>query len=170
MALDLWPSEKKGHKPKVPLLHRRERLDPAYVWGKRFEPQWVIEPSRTIGKDVVLLSETEAVMIRGKADDSAFFLDPNQQAVIVALPGDPDSYIEYRVERYVRKIPCKQYGLPYLEEPEKNIQILVGREIRKGKVVREWEEDFEEVPLWHFIDVGCLGSSDWRSKFAEHIN
>jgi hypothetical protein len=29
--------------------------------------------------------------------------------------------------------------------------------------------DTEEVPIWASIQVACLGSTDWRSKFADHI-
>lgn len=31
-------------------------------------------------------------------------------------------------------------------------------------------EDEEDVPSWASIEMGCLGSSAWRSKFKQYIN
>jgi hypothetical protein len=49
------------------------------------------------------------------------------------------------------------------------IQVLL-REWRLGGLTVFTEEiDREEVPAWALIQVGALGYTDWRSKFAEHI-
>lgn len=163
-----WPSELRGEKVKNRLLLRRERLDPDFVWGRCMEPRYLVAPSSfDPAPRIDLLSAVEAKQIRDNCD-GAFFLDPNQQPVQIEIP-NPDHYIERRVECYSLKIPDKECGLPYLEEPERVVQILAAREVKNRKVVREWEEDHEDVPLWHLINLGCLGSSDWRSKFAEYI-
>lgn len=38
--------------------------------------------------------------------------------------------------------------------------------------VRVWRTklDEEEVPAWALIEAGALGSTDWRSKFADVIS
>lgn len=44
------------------------------------------------------------------------------------------------------------------------------RELRVlGVRVWSWEVDREEVPAWASAQSACLGFTDWRSKFAEHI-
>ena len=37
--------------------------------------------------------------------------------------------------------------------------------------VRIWIRvlDTEEVPIWATIQAACLGSTEWRSKFADYI-
>jgi hypothetical protein len=162
----MWKSDHLPNPPKKKLFLRRKRLPDSLVWGEGLGSDDVVakvERSNAIS----LLTATEAKMIRGLADETAFFLDPDQQAVTVELPSLERT--EYNVERYCRKIPDPEFGLPYLKEPEHQVQILVARRIVNNKVVREWEVDREDVPLWHLINMGCLGSSEWRSKFAEHI-
>ncbi len=174
-----WPSEIAGKAPRVPLLLRRKTIARDLIWGTShascvagYEFLQSRKPVQRGGDRFELLTDVEAKRIRDLAKiESVFWLDPNQEAVVVELPSD--SYSEYRVEAYhwggIKERNASGEPTGYMVEQEKHVQILVGREIRKGKVVREWEHDFEEVPLTHFIDVGCFGSSDWRSKFAEHI-
>lgn len=166
-----WPSERTNRAPKVPLFHRRKRINRDVVWGHDFSHEIDRKDGRQIAPgEIVLLSEIEARQIREmeKRPNAAFWLDSDQQAVTSTLRD-----IERRVEAYCHPgIPERSDGgrpNGYMIEQEKHVQILVAREIRDGKVVAEWEEDFEEVPLWHFIEIGCLGSSGWRSKFAQYI-
>lgn len=175
---DKWPSERANRAPKVPLLLRRKKLSRDMIWGKGhaacvagYEFMQSPRPIQRGGSHLDLLSAVEAERIRDLAKtQTVFWLDPDQHEITVELPSA--DYIEYRVEAY-HWPGIKEYyrGNPtgYMVEQEKHVQLLVGREIKNGKVVREWEHDFEEVPLWHFINVGCLGDSGWRSKFAEHI-
>jgi hypothetical protein len=170
--MDRWPSERSGQKIKKPWYVVRKRLDRHTIFKLTNVPDGEPEPIDVIGRDILLMTEVEAKSIRTLAREvpSATWLDPNQTAIRTSLPST--HYVERRVECYrwpgIREI---ENGEPtgYMIEQEVSVQILVAREIRDNRVVREWEEDYETVPLWHYIDQGCLGQSYWRSAFAEYI-
>ena len=49
-------------------------------------------------------------------------------------------------------------------------QILYRRYKIFGKCIWKTEIDREEYPAWAAIQAGCLGSTDWKSKFLDIIN
>lgn len=48
-------------------------------------------------------------------------------------------------------------------------QQLVKRWRLFGRVIWTRVLDEEDVPMFAVIEIGCLGSTNWRSKFAKYI-